>query len=868
MGGPRVRDLRVAVQRVALLALACGPTAFALGLGAPEIGSGIGQPLSLIVPLSGDDAAKLPAECVRVVRPDDVQDGVAGIVAARTSLIQRDGAIAVRVQTPYTINEPAARVVLEVGCETSVRREFLVLLDPVAERLETAVAHAPAPVLEFGAAEVTSALGQPLAMRVALIGSQAAQVPPECVRVVSVNADAAGAPVIATGGASLSRTGPRPLIRVTTIQPIVEPGVRVTLEAGCDNPIRRDFALLLEAPGTAQAAAAPAPAADVGVAPALAANAPARPAREPPAPRPGAATDLARPPAAARPAPPSGPRPPPRPRKIPPADRVAPAAPPRGDRLQLAAPELPAPAPAPAAVPAPAVPEATKPAAPDDAVAKRVQELEADVQKMRAELLAATALNRELLEAQKKEAPEGKRTRELDGARTSERLAWGVAGGALLLVLCGMVFLWRQRRPVTLDSSPWYETAMRGVTEMGRTRTRRDSPEARAAAAEAAAAAAQLPADIAEDYVPSTRSRTLAGTETIQVTELRDAQQLLNELDVIRESRGTTREAAQAVGRTMKLDLDLSSPRNARTEAGEAAAASDGLPFEPAERTYSGRVAPPLHSAATASGSPAVPAMTNRLGPGTVFGDRGMPLTSVGPETRTALHVDVDLDHLTTPGVPAAPVAATSTSQATRPLDFDLQLPAESSLPPAARSMLAAGRLARGQSGDEGGAPARAAVKPAAPAPEAVTPRSSEDNFDLTSPATIFAELSALSSRGAASKAQAAPYPGPADDLDGPATQFGPGSGAASDIEVTWHVSGGSVRPDGSTPEPTTMLDPEEPADGPEGRSTVNPAPTNSTQLGDDKTQLMVDHDLGEGEGEAEDEGGRKTRGPAKPRSR
>ena len=58
------------------------------------------------------------------------------------------------------------------------------------------------------------------------------------------NAD--GVPDLTTGRVTLERIGARAQLVVSTSRPISDPLLRLTLQAGCDNAVRREYMLLLD----------------------------------------------------------------------------------------------------------------------------------------------------------------------------------------------------------------------------------------------------------------------------------------------------------------------------------------------------------------------------------------------------------------------------------------------------------------------------------------------------------------------------------------------------------------------------------------------------------------------------------------------
>jgi hypothetical protein len=99
----------------------------------------------------------------------------------------------------------------------------------------------------FGEVQVASQLGERLYARVPLVGEGAADVTPECVRLIpdSVLQDA---PSLTNALVGIDRTSRPPAVVVTTPGAIGEPAVRFVLEMGCGNRLRREFVLLIDPP--------------------------------------------------------------------------------------------------------------------------------------------------------------------------------------------------------------------------------------------------------------------------------------------------------------------------------------------------------------------------------------------------------------------------------------------------------------------------------------------------------------------------------------------------------------------------------------------------------------------------------------------
>jgi pilus assembly protein FimV len=128
----------------AALAAALPPSSD-LGLGMAEIQGRVGQPLSMRVPVTGAGAAALTLQCVRLGDAPVSADGAPVLSAARLDLERSGPDTWVRLVTPDPVTEPALRVVLEVGCEMPLRREYAVLLGMPLPPVADLAAAAPQP---------------------------------------------------------------------------------------------------------------------------------------------------------------------------------------------------------------------------------------------------------------------------------------------------------------------------------------------------------------------------------------------------------------------------------------------------------------------------------------------------------------------------------------------------------------------------------------------------------------------------------------------------------------------------------------------------------------------------------------------------
>lgn len=119
---------RVKRSLLAILPLAFGVwlPVQAIGLGSAQLGSHLGQPLFLEVPVHGLDGEDRASRCIRA----DVGsiDGNL-LIRGRTQLLTKGEANWLQVRTGQLINEPIITLAVAIGCDAPVRRDYQILLD-------------------------------------------------------------------------------------------------------------------------------------------------------------------------------------------------------------------------------------------------------------------------------------------------------------------------------------------------------------------------------------------------------------------------------------------------------------------------------------------------------------------------------------------------------------------------------------------------------------------------------------------------------------------------------------------------------------------------------------------------------------------
>ncbi|HEU0200295.1 MAG TPA: hypothetical protein VFR86_07650 [Burkholderiaceae bacterium] len=276
-------------------------------------------------------------------------------------------------------------------------------LPAIALAVALACGSGSALALSIGLPNVQTYLGQPLRMRVPVKIDDPGEANPQCLRLIPAH-QSDGVPTLTHGKLTLEgMSDGASALRITTWQPVLEPVLRVIVEAGCQRRMRREFTLLLDPPPVAETMLAAAPAGQVALAapPALHFGTPQIHADR-------SAVAMARPPvdtaaAAKREAPRKKPSTKPTEKPATPTltqsgstPGVTPHAARRADRLVLSSPEDTAPAPIAPAEDA-ANREAVEVAREREAeILRRVDDLASEVRRLRAERDAANARNREL----------------------------------------------------------------------------------------------------------------------------------------------------------------------------------------------------------------------------------------------------------------------------------------------------------------------------------------------------------------------------------------------------------------------------------------------------------------------------------------
>jgi pilus assembly protein FimV len=125
----QIRQYLLSFSIVAIIVICAAQSSFALGLGEVRVRTMLGQTFLAHVDLIGSDIENFSSVCVRarVLTMDDA-------LLSNVNTVVNDNAN--RKSLTFTskihINEPAVKLVIDVGCGTQLHREFAILLDPPA----------------------------------------------------------------------------------------------------------------------------------------------------------------------------------------------------------------------------------------------------------------------------------------------------------------------------------------------------------------------------------------------------------------------------------------------------------------------------------------------------------------------------------------------------------------------------------------------------------------------------------------------------------------------------------------------------------------------------------------------------------------
>lgn len=117
-----------------LMASAAAVPCLALTLDSIAEQSQFGQPFRIVVPIVLQPGEELSGECLNVIPSRVAATGdVPEILWARIALERAANSARLVVTNGRAINDPAMRITLEVGCDRAIRREYMILFDPLPQ---------------------------------------------------------------------------------------------------------------------------------------------------------------------------------------------------------------------------------------------------------------------------------------------------------------------------------------------------------------------------------------------------------------------------------------------------------------------------------------------------------------------------------------------------------------------------------------------------------------------------------------------------------------------------------------------------------------------------------------------------------------
>jgi len=160
---PRRHALHAAFALACMLPATGADRAMAVGLGPVIEQSALGRSLRVVIPLVTAAGEELSSECFKLVPAGAEADDVPQIVFGRVGLERTPSGARIIVTQPRPTNDPVVRLTVQAGCDTAVRREYTLFMDPppietpqVSEDSGTRVeAETPAPRPRSTAGETT-----------------------------------------------------------------------------------------------------------------------------------------------------------------------------------------------------------------------------------------------------------------------------------------------------------------------------------------------------------------------------------------------------------------------------------------------------------------------------------------------------------------------------------------------------------------------------------------------------------------------------------------------------------------------------------------------------------------------------------------
>jgi pilus assembly protein FimV len=112
-----------------LTAIASWPAA-AVGLGPITQQSALGQSLRVVVPVIAAPGEELVAECFKLASAGRETDGIPQVTFGRVALERTPAGAQLVVTQSRPVNDPVLVLTIQTGCDTGVRREYTLFMDP------------------------------------------------------------------------------------------------------------------------------------------------------------------------------------------------------------------------------------------------------------------------------------------------------------------------------------------------------------------------------------------------------------------------------------------------------------------------------------------------------------------------------------------------------------------------------------------------------------------------------------------------------------------------------------------------------------------------------------------------------------------
>ncbi len=128
-----------------ILAAALPLPAASVGLGEITQQSALGQSLRIVVPVTLGPGEELPAECFKLSGAQRESDGVPQLLFGRVNVERTPAGTRLVTTNGQPVNDPIVRITLQAGCESAVRREYTLFLDPPAIEAPVVAADAAPP---------------------------------------------------------------------------------------------------------------------------------------------------------------------------------------------------------------------------------------------------------------------------------------------------------------------------------------------------------------------------------------------------------------------------------------------------------------------------------------------------------------------------------------------------------------------------------------------------------------------------------------------------------------------------------------------------------------------------------------------------